>query len=171
MTKADLSLLDDVVAAKVLEALRLASDALTAANVRHVVVGGLAVGANGHPRATKAVDFLVGAEAFEHHGKLVTLRAGVPFQVDGVAVDFISPEPEEPFLEAELSAPPGDVIGVAALIYMKLKAGRMQDRADVVALIKGGLDVDSCRSYLQTNSPILVSRFDGLTETAAAERD
>ena len=49
-----------------------------------VVVGGLAIGANGFPRATRDVDFLVGAEAFEHHADgLVTLRAGVPFQVTG----------------------------------------------------------------------------------------
>jgi len=96
MTKPDLALLDDVVAPKVLEALELASGALAAAKVRHVVVGDLAVGANGHPRATKDVDFLVGAEAFEHHGKLVTLHAGLPFQVDGVAIDFLSPELDEP---------------------------------------------------------------------------
>ena len=90
--------------------------------IRPVVVGDLAVGANGHPRATKHVDFLVGAEAFEHHGKLVTLRAGLPFQVDGVAVDFRSPEADEPFLEAELAAAPGEVIGPAALVYLKVKA-------------------------------------------------
>lgn len=171
MTKPDLALLHDVVAPKVLEALRLASEALTAAHVRHVVVGGLAVGANGHPRATKDVDFLVGDEAFEHHGKLVTLRAGLPFQVDGVAVDFLSPEPEEPFLEAALAAAPGSVIEAAPLVYMKLKASRMQDRADVVALIKSSLDVASCRSYLQANAPALVARFDDLVGIAAAEGD
>jgi hypothetical protein len=83
MTKPDPTLLIDVVAPKVLEALRLASEALTTANVRHVVVGGLAVGANGYPRATKAVDFLVGAEAFRHHANgLVTMRPEIPFQVN-----------------------------------------------------------------------------------------
>src|SRR5947209_2661291 len=46
MTKPDPMLLIDVVAPRVLEALKLASAALLAANVRHVVVGGLAVGAN-----------------------------------------------------------------------------------------------------------------------------
>ena len=104
MTRPDLSLLDDVVASKVLEALELASEALAAAHVRHVVVGDLAVGANGHPRATKDVDFLVGDETFEHHGKLVTLRAGLPFQVDGVAVDFLSPGTDEPFLASSRNA-------------------------------------------------------------------
>lgn len=81
MTKPDPSLLVDVVAAKVLDALKLASEALTAASVRHVVVGGLAVGANGYPRATKVVDFLVGAEAFHHHANgLVTMRPEIPFR-------------------------------------------------------------------------------------------
>ena len=46
-------------------------------------MGGLAVGANGFPRATKDVAFLVGDEAFERHpGGLVTFRPGVPFHKD-----------------------------------------------------------------------------------------
>jgi hypothetical protein len=57
VTKPDLSLLDDSVVPKVLDAMRAASKALTALGVRHVVVGGLAVGANGHPRATSDVVF------------------------------------------------------------------------------------------------------------------
>jgi hypothetical protein len=47
MAKPDPALLVDVVAPVVLEAMKLASEALAAASVRHVVVGGLAVGANG----------------------------------------------------------------------------------------------------------------------------
>ena len=67
MQKPDPTLLEDVISKKVLDAMRVASDALTALGIRHVVVGGLAVGANGYPRATKDVDFLVGDEAFEQH--------------------------------------------------------------------------------------------------------
>jgi len=63
-----------------------------------------------------------------------------------VAVDFLSPGPDEPFLEAALAASPGSVIDAAPLVYMKIKASRMQDRADVVALIKSSLDIDACRS-------------------------
>ncbi len=54
----DPRLLDDVVNARVLEAMRRASDAMKSIGVRHIVVGGLAVGANGYPRATGDVDFL-----------------------------------------------------------------------------------------------------------------
>ena len=83
MVKPDPSLLVDVVAPRVLEAMTTASDLLKRAGVRHVVVGGLAVGANGFPRATKVVDFLVGDEAFQRHaGGVVTLHPAVPFQVN-----------------------------------------------------------------------------------------
>lgn len=170
MTRPDPSLLDDVVSPKVLDALKLASAALTRAGVRHVVIGGLAVGANGYARNTKDVDFLVGAEAFEHHaGGLVTLRAGVPFQVNGIAIDFLSPEPGEAFLEATLASAPGSMIDAGPLVYLKLKASRLKDQVDVVELIKASLDIDACRGYLQANAPDMLPRFDGLVERAGNE--
>ena len=111
MARPDPSLLEGVVAPEVLDAMKIASAALKRVGVRHVVVGGLAVGANGFPRATKDVDFLVGDEAFEQHpGGLVTLRPGVPFQVNRVAVDFIGAEAGEGFLAAALEAEPGSMI-------------------------------------------------------------
>jgi hypothetical protein len=171
MMKPDPDLLVDVVASRVLDAWRAASDALTRAGVRHVVIGGLAVGANGHPRATKDVDFLVGDEAFLHHaGGLVTMNPAIPIAVNGVAIDYLSPRPDEGHLASALAAPPGAFIDVARLVYMKLKASRMQDRADVVALIKTGQDVDACRAYLSTNAPALVAAFDDLVMKAASEQ-
>ncbi len=170
MTKPDVSLLRDVVAPKVLVAFELASRALTAAGVRHTVVGGLAVAANGYLRNTSDVDFLVGSEAFEHHpGGLVTLRAGVPFQVDGVAIDFLSPDATEGFLEALLSDASGAVIAAEALIYLKLKASRLKDQVDVVELVKAGLDVGRCRAYLHAHAPDLAPRFEKLVERADEE--
>lgn len=172
MTSPDLSIVADVVAPNVLHALRLASEALTAANVRHVVVGGLAVGANGYPRATKGVDFLVGVEAFHHHANgLVTLRAEIPFQVNGVAIDLLSPDRDEPFLEATLAAPPGSVLEAAPLVYMKLKSPRRKDRADVVELVKAGIDTKRCREYLVTHAPALVAAFDESVAQAESEEE
>ena len=169
--KPDPDLLVDVVAPRVLDAWRAASDALTRAGVRHVVIGGLAVGANGHPRATKDVDFLVGDEAFlQHAGGLVTMNPAIPIAVNGVAIDYLSPRPDEGHLASALAAPPGTFIDVARLVYMKLKASRMQDRADVVALIKTGQDVDACRAYLSSNAPALVAAFDDLVVKAASEQ-
>jgi hypothetical protein len=170
VTKPDPALLQGVVAREVLEAMEVASSALKSVGVRHVVVGGLAVGANGFPRATDDVDFLVGDEAFEHHaGGLVTLKAGVPFQVRGVAVDFMRPQTSEGFLAAALDAAPGSMIEGPPLVYMKLKSPRLRDRSDVVELIKAGLDVDACRAYLSTNAPALVGEFDDAVTRARSE--
>jgi hypothetical protein len=172
MAKPDPTLLVDVVASRVLEALKLASEALTLANVRHVVVGGLAVGANGYPRATRDVDFLVGAEAFHHHASgIVTLRPEIPIQVNGVAVDLLSPEAGEDFLEATLAAPPGTMMEAAPLIYMKLKSPRRKDQVDVIEMIKGGIDTKRCREYLVAHAPAFLAAFDESIVQAEAEQD
>jgi hypothetical protein len=137
-----------------------------------VVVGGLAVGAHGYPRATKDVDFLVGPEAFEHHpGGLVTLRAGVPFQVNGVAVDFLAADPGEDFLDAALSAEPGAIADAPVLIYLKLKSPRSKDRTDVVELAKAGLDRAACRAYLAAHAPAYLAAFDEAIAQADREAD
>lgn len=171
MSQPDPTLLVDVVAPRVLDAWRAASDALARAGVRHVVIGGLAVGANGYPRATRDVDFLVGDEAFSRHpGGLVTMNPALPIEVNGVAVDYLSPRPDEGHLAAALAASPGSFIDPARLVYMKLRASRLQDRADVGGLVKMGLDVDGCRAYLATNAPSLVAPFDALVREASSER-
>lgn len=170
MTKADPSLLDDIVSPTVLSAMRTASAALSRAGVRHVVVGGLAVGAHGFPRATRDVDFLVGDEAFEKHdGGLVTLRPGVPFQVNGVAIAFLAAGSHEAFLAQALSAPGGSFIDAPVLVYLKLKSPRHKDRTDVIELIKNGVDVEACRSYLQVNAADMSPLFEDAVARAIAE--
>jgi hypothetical protein len=172
MSRPDAALLDGVVAPEVLDAMRVASEALRRAGVRHVVVGGLAVGANGYPRNTRDVDFLVGDEAFEHHpGGLVTLRSGVPFQVHRVAVAFLRAEPDEAFLAEALEAQAGSIIDGPPLVYMKLKAPRHKDRTDVIELIKAGLDVERCRAYLAAHAPSFVAPFDDAVRRARAEEE
>jgi hypothetical protein len=170
MARPDASLLEGVVAPEVLEAMRTASAALKRVGVRHVVVGGLAVGAHGFPRATKDVDFLVGDEAFEHQAQgLVTLRPGVPFQVNRVAVDFLTAGEGESFLAAALDAESGSMIDGPPLVYLKLKSPRHKDRTDVIELVKAGLDVERCRQYLQAHAPSLLHGFDDAVARARAE--
>ncbi len=171
----DLGLLEDVVAPRVLAAMRSASRALTSLGVRHAVAGGLAVGAHGYPRNTLDVDLLVGDEAFERHaGGLVTLKPGVPIQIDGVAVDLLSTSGGAAFLQESLAQPvEGEVPVVAAgtLVYLKLKSPRLRDRADVVELVKAGLAVESVRPYLERHAPPLVARFDECLAQARAEEE
>jgi hypothetical protein len=99
----------------------------------------------------------------------VTLRPGVPFQVNRVAVDFIGVEASENFLAAALQAEAGSMIEAAPLIYMKMKSPRHRDRTDVIELIKAGLEVDQCRAYLLAHAPLFVADFDDAVERARAE--
>lgn len=170
MKKPDPSLLVDVVAPKVLDAWKTASAALARAGVRHLVIGGLAVGANGYPRATRDVDFLVGDEAFTHHpGGLVTMNPALPIEVNDVPIDYSYPRRDEGHLSAALAAASGAFVDVPRLIYMKLKASRLRDRGDVVGLLNAGLDVGACRAYLTAHAPDLIAPFDELVARAEVE--
>ncbi|HWL87139.1 MAG TPA: hypothetical protein VNO21_15145 [Polyangiaceae bacterium] len=171
---ADLSLLEEVVAPAILDAMRVASAALTRLGVRHALVGGLAVGAHGHPRATKDVDFLVGEEAFEHHeGGLVTMKYGMPIQVRGVLVDFLSIGEGEEHLAAGLALASDDVpvISAPALVYLKLKSPRSKDRVDLIEMVKAGLETAAVNVYLTTNAPGVLPKWESVVADARAEED
>lgn len=164
----DPSLLEGIVSTRVLDAMRVAAQAMAEMGVRHLVVGGLAVGANGYPRTTSDVDFLVGDEAFNHHaGGIVTVR--VPIQVNGVAVDCLSIAADEAYLAEALSTEPGKFATAPVLVYLKLKSPRLKDRSDIVELIKAGLDIATCREYLGRHAPHFVDRFDESVRIARAE--
>ncbi len=142
--------------------------------IRHAFIGGLAVGAHGYVRATDDVDFLVDADAFEvHDAGIVTFKPGVPIHVHGVAVDYVSVEKLGPQLHAVLGAPlvvDGlPTVPVADLVYMKLVAHRMRDRADVTELLKRGVDPGPIRHYLERYAPDLLPRFEAVLEQAARE--
>jgi len=173
----DLGQLRGVVAPEVLHAAEVASRMLREAGVPHALAGGLAVGAHGYPRTTDDVDFLVGDEAFViHAGGLVTLKVPV-IAVGDVRVDLVSIEDskgEARQLRPAVDAPPVSgqvpVVPLTALVYMKLKAGRQKDLADLVELLKRGkIDVAAIDHYLQQNAPDFVRKWDVVKETAAKE--
>jgi hypothetical protein len=155
------------------EAVRASSEAFRVAGVRHVLVGGLALAAHGYPRATKDVDFMVGEEAFDHHGSLVTPKTGLPIMFDDVVIDWVSLETaERSALEGFLELPrQGDVpvIPAHALVFMKLVAGRQRDKGDVVELVKAGIDQDEVRRFLEVWRPDLVAVFEDLAKKADEE--
>ena len=150
------------VAARVLLDAIEASQRLSELGVPHALIGGLAVGVHGHPRATKDADFLVGAEAFERTSPLVVYRDELRDLVRLGAIDFLAVPPAFPSLAEHLvPAVPGEVpvIPVEALILLKLHANRPQDRADVVALLEAGVDAAAVTRYLRDKAPGLVARF------------
>src|SRR4051812_2364188 len=141
----DLERLRGVVAPEVLHAAEVASRTLREAGIPHALAGGLAVGAHGYPRTTDDVDFLVGDEAFvKHAGGIVTLKVPL-IAVGHVRVDFVSIEDargEAEQLRPAVENPPVTeqmpVVPLTALVYMKLKASRQKDLADLVELLKRG---------------------------------
>src|SRR5215813_9297326 len=149
----DLKEVFQFVAPRVREAAIKTADQLNRLGIRYALAGGLAVGAHGYIRATTDVDFLVGEEAFEHQGLLVAFKAGVPIEVDGVRIGYLSPASLGPQLEEVLDHPSLteglDIVPIEVLIYMKLVAKRRKDLVDVVELIKVGADVKRVRDYLQ----------------------
>ena len=99
------------------------------------------------------------------------MRPEVPFQVNGVAVDLLSVGADEPFLEAALAAPPGTMIEVAPLVYLKLKSPRRKDQVDVIELIKGGIDTKGCGKYLAAYAPAFLDAFEECVTRAETEQD
>jgi hypothetical protein len=162
------------VAPQVREAAIKTAAQLEQLGIRHMLVGGLAVGAHGYVRATTDVDFLVGEEAFEHHGPLVTFKAGVPIEVGGIRIDYLSPVALGAQMESMLDHPPTSeglpVVSLEALIYMKLKAKRRRDMLDVVELIKAGANLKSVREYLKQYADELTPVFEELVREALAEK-
>lgn len=115
--------------------------------VRYAVAGGLAAGAFGEPRFTSDIDFLVGDEAFEFNGPVVSFIRGLPLRIGDTAVDPVSLPTRHPgrraILELELDAPYIDVstgrevamVSPAGVAYMKLAAMRFKDRHDIISML------------------------------------
>lgn len=153
------------------------------AGVRFALIGGLAVGSYGEPRATRDIDFLVGDEAFLKTGLLIKYAFPFSLQFADIAIDTVSmPEPEiDPvqfeILQRALSKPnidtttgvPIPVLPAAALAYMKLVVGRSKDRGDVVSMMRtGAVDLDELGSMVAGDAR-LEAKFDAAV--AEAEED
>ena len=151
--------LAEVVAPSVLIDAIDTSRRLTALGVPHALIGGLAVGLHGHPRATKDVDFLVGEEAFERTVPILVYREELAEIARVGVIDLMGVPPGHEELRCLLAVPERNeipVIPAPALIYLKLSAGRQQDIADVRALLDAGVDVLETRTYLGQYAPELV---------------
>lgn len=165
----DWQALEQVVARGVLDSARRVSAVLTDLGVAHVLVGGLAVGLHGHPRATKDVDFLVGSEAFASTHPILTFRSELAEVVRWGVIDLIAALPEDPVLANEVvqggeaSIP---VVSLDVLMLMKLRAGRTQDLADIEALVRAGADVASVLDFLRRHEPRHIPVFSRCAQRA-----
>lgn len=138
--------------------LREASRLFREAGIRHALAGALGATAyGGRLRTTADIEFLVGAEAFEHHpGGLVTMRVPI-VTVDGIDVHQVPLADALRVVEEGLNrAPVSDGIPIApidTIVIMKLLAGRRRDLADVEEIVASGADRKLLRTAVQTAAP------------------
>lgn len=123
---------------------------LEAAHVPYRLVGGIAVVHHGYERSTRDLDVLIPADVdidplLVAHGFVRESRTRLRHVASGVPIDLLiagdpCPRPGQPAFPSpsDVAASPRDegVIGLAGLVILKLRAGRLQDKADVVALLK-----------------------------------
>jgi len=153
--------LRDVVSLTILQRAGDMSHRLRQLGIPHVLIGGLAVGVHGHPRATKDVDFLVGAEAFESVEPLLVYREELKELVRIGETDIMSVPDAYPGLAEELRLEDDvPVISLRGLVLLKLAANRPRDREDVrVLLAQSPQRIREVRDYLLEHAPELVSRL------------
>lgn len=103
----------------------------------------------------------------------MAFEAGVPIEVDGVRIDYLSPvalgRQLEEVLDHPLMTEGLAIVPIQVLIYMKLAAKRRRDLVDVVQLVKARADVTSVRDYLSRYASDLVPSFEELVREALGE--
>src|SRR5262249_21164876 len=111
----------------------------------------------------------------KHAGGLVTLVVPL-IAVGSVRIDFVSIDEsrgEQAKLRPALEHPPrsGEVpiLPLPELVYMKLKAGRQRDIADVVELLKRGADISAIDRYIADQASEMSPRWLKVKELAARE--
>jgi hypothetical protein len=173
----DLSRLQGVVAPEILAAIKVASRKLREAGVPHALAGGLAVGAYGYASTTADVDFLVGEEAFVRQaGNLITLKVPL-IAVGNVRINMVPIEPSQeekeqlrPAIESPSESERIPIVPLTALVYMKLKASRQKDLADLVELLKRGrIDIGEIDGYLEQHALAFRRQWARVKEMAAKE--
>jgi hypothetical protein len=153
---------------------RIVSADLIREGIPHAIIGGLAVAEHGYVRATEDVDVLISEIDL---GKLVgrPLTVGITQIVEGVRVDYIAAEAGDEALEEAIAEARGaiPIVGIPALVYLKLKLGRRRDQGDVAELVKRGrVHIRSVRKYLEElGDPDVLAEFEAIVYETEHEED
>jgi hypothetical protein len=155
------------------------------------IVGGLAAIHHGYERFTKDIDVVVRSRHLDILAR-VAPQYGIKvvwndpegwhkLQYEGVAIAVV-PEGRKPRKDAPTDIPSpeqlgvregADYAGLAGWMETKLGSYRVQDRADVVQVIKvtTGANLRKVRKYLDKRHALYLGRFDELLEAAKEEKE
>lgn len=135
----------DYLAPRFGSAVQAAAAAYRRLGVRYALIGGVAAGAYGRPRTTKDVDFLVGDEAFDSIGVVISFKAGIPQEACEIPIDNVPLHTEyrdlyERALDGAIDSDvPGVLIARPEMVAVtKLAGGRLQDVVAVVEMLRSG---------------------------------
>jgi hypothetical protein len=155
------------------------------------IVGGLAAIHHGYERFTKDIDVVVRSGNLDvlprvapHYGIKVIWKdpeGWHKLQFDGIPIDVV-PEGRRPRKDAPTTIPPPERLGVrhgagyatlGGWMETKLGAYRVQDRADVVQVIKAtsAAALTRIRKHLAKAHSLYLQRFDELLAAAKEERE
>ena len=165
------------------ETLARVGQILRDAAVPFAVAGGFAVLEHGYERFTRDVDLLVYAADLSRamealrvagfRGRRTPIGARLRDERTRVDVDLIGTSfagDERALARSRRATRLLPVIPVEHLVLMKLEAGRSQDEADIVALLKRGTSCATVARYLQRTWPSLLPRFRRLVARARSEQ-
>ena len=114
-----------------------ASHDLARCKIKHVLIGGIAAGVYGRPRATDDIDFLVHSDARK---KLFGSRLGgdvegVRTRYENVPVDLLF---SQKVPEAHTTIKSIPLVSPEELVLLKLKRSSRLDLNDIIEIIRGG---------------------------------
>jgi hypothetical protein len=170
-----------------LREIKRVSTELSAAGVRHALVGGMALGVYGYVRTTQDADFLIGRESVTRDPDGTARPAPIVHAITenaDMSVDvraLLAPVPamrssflgaldamlDRPFVTEGVPVAPGEY-----LVALKLASGRRDDLADIVRLLRAGLtDLERTRALLETHAtPATIELFRQLVAEVASEK-
>jgi hypothetical protein len=166
---------DSAIAEKVVRTAHAFDLKMKDSNTRYVIIGGLAAGVWGRPRATKDVDVLILRQDVKDVGDTRSLGEvyGITVKIgdEGIPVDILFPDKHEDFLIEAIRKPAAlidglPVIDINAFVYLKMKAARRRDENDIMDLASEGADTIKIADYLRRNAPDKVEDFTQLVEEA-----
>jgi len=147
--------------------------------IKYSIIGGIAVGYHAAPRTTEDIDILVNKSSLPKLQQLFgtgrVMDNGYAFTINDVDVEFLfSYDGYEDFLFQENKDVGFNIPNAYQMLYLKLKANRSKDAADIIQIVSGMSEeeVNGFQSFVKKHglSMDLLEDFNSLVEISRLEK-